>query len=58
MFNFLDVNSVVTDEADKINELFIRLNQGVSLKGAEVRNAKTGAIADIVRNICQSSLFT
>jgi hypothetical protein len=54
----LDVISVVTDEADKINELFIRLNQGASLKGAEVRNAKTGAIADIVRSICQSSLFT
>lgn len=53
----LDVISVVTDEEGKINELFIRLNQGASLKGAEIRNAKTGVIADIVRSICESSLF-
>lgn len=53
----LDIISVVTDEKNKINELFIRLNQGASLKGAEIRNARTGPIADIVRNICNSTLF-
>ncbi|MFQ2114498.1 DUF262 domain-containing protein [Aeromonas veronii] len=53
----LDVVSVVTDEEGKINELFIRLNQGASLKGAEIRNAKTGVIADTVRSICNSTLF-
>lgn len=53
----LDVVSVVTDEENKINELFIRLNQGASLKGAEIRNARTGQIADIVRSICGSDLF-
>lgn len=53
----LDVVSVVTDEEGKIEELFIRLNQGASLKGAEIRNAKTGVIADTVRSICNSDLF-
>lgn len=53
----LDVVSVVTDEEGKINELFIRLNQGASLKGAEIRNAKTGVIADTVISICNSKLF-
>lgn len=53
----LDVVSIITDEEDKIKELFIRLNQGSALKGAEVRNALSGHIPDYVRKICESDLF-
>lgn len=53
----LDVVSVISDDQDNIRELFIRLNQGAALKGAEVRNAMSGVLPEYVRSICNTSLI-
>jgi hypothetical protein len=55
----LDVILVVTDEREKIDELFLRLNEGKQLNSAEKRNAINGYITDEIRRITvEHSFFT
>ena len=54
----LAVNSVITNEEEKINELFVRLNRSKPLTGAEVRNAMTGAVPEFTREIAGHEFFT
>ncbi|TMJ20589.1 MAG: DUF262 domain-containing protein [Alphaproteobacteria bacterium] len=53
-----DVMSVVTDDSEDINELFVRLNRSKPLSGAEIRNAMIGAVPDMIRNVAKHELFT
>lgn len=53
----LHVMSVVTDDEAKINDLFVRLNSSKPLTGAEVRNAMTGLVPRIVRDLAGHQLF-
>lgn len=55
----LDIVYVVTDEEDKLEELFLRLNGGSALTNAEKRNAIGGFLNRKVREIVEShNLFT
>jgi hypothetical protein len=40
---------VVTDEQEKIDELFVRLNRSKPLTGAEIRNAMAGPVTELTR---------
>jgi hypothetical protein len=53
----LSVVHVVTDEHEKINELFVRLNRSKPLTGAEIRNAMAGPVSDITRLLVSHDLF-
>ena len=53
----LSVVHVITDEKEKINELFVRLNRSKPLTGAEIRNAMAGPVADIIRLLADHELF-
>jgi hypothetical protein len=53
----LSVIHIITDEEEKINELFVRLNRSKPLTGAEIRNAMTGPLPNIVRLIANHELF-
>ncbi|HEX8773294.1 MAG TPA: DUF262 domain-containing protein [Pyrinomonadaceae bacterium] len=52
------VMSVVTDEEGKIEELFLRLNTGVHVSGAERRNAMKGIVPIIIRRLVKKKFFT
>jgi hypothetical protein len=54
----LTVMRVITDEEAKINELFVRLNKGKTLSGAEVRNAMGGIVPQLIRGIAAHRFFT
>lgn len=51
--------SVITDADDdrKIKEIFIRLNRGMGLSGAETRNAMSGPVPIVVRALANHSFF-
>jgi hypothetical protein len=49
----LSIMSVVTDDEQKINELFIRLNSSKPLAGAEVRNAMIGEVPELIRKLSE-----
>lgn len=51
------VMSVLTDKNNKIEELFVRLNSGEAATGAERRNAMTGPVTAIVREISLHPFF-
>lgn len=53
----LVVMAVATDSKEMIEELFVRLNSGVSINGAERRNAMPGPIPPIVRDITVHPFF-
>lgn len=53
-----DVMSVVTDDEEDINELFVRLNRSKPLSGAEIRNAMIGAVPDMIRGVARHEIFT
>lgn len=53
----LDVMSVITDDAEKIKDLFIRLNKSKALTGAELRNAMAGIVPDLIRNLADRTFF-
>lgn len=54
----LSVMSVITDEEDKINELFIRLNRiSKPLTGAEVRGAMPGPIPPMIDRLAKHEFF-
>lgn len=53
----LPIMHVVTDEPGRINELFVRLNKGAALTGAERRNAMLGPIPKVIRRISEHPFF-
>ena len=53
----LSVVHVVTDEQEKIDELFVRLNRSKPLTGAEIRNAMAGPVTELNRFIVGHELF-
>lgn len=53
----VDVMSVITNNEEEINELFVRLNRSKPLTGAEIRNAMVGPVTDIIRNVARHSFF-
>jgi hypothetical protein len=53
----IDIMSVVTNDEEDISELFVRLNRSKPLTGAEIRNAMTGPVADLIRNISKHPFF-
>ena len=53
----VDVMSVVTENEDDINELFVRLNRSKPLTGAEIRNALVGPVPDVIRNVAKHPFF-
>jgi predicted nucleotidyltransferase len=54
----IDIMSVVTDNEDDINELFVRLNRSKPLTGAEIRNAMVGPVSDVIRSVAQHPFFS
>ena len=53
----LSVVHIITDEKEKIDELFVRLNRSKPLTGAEIRNAMAGPVPDIARLLAAHELF-
>src|SRR5271157_626590 len=53
----LSVVHVVTDEQEKIEELFVRLNRSKPLTGAEIRNAMAGPVTELTRLLIGHELF-
>lgn len=53
----LSVMSVITDDEARINDLFVRLNSSKPLSGAEVRNAMSGEVPDLIRRITDHAFF-
>lgn len=54
----LPVMSVISDELEMVNELFVRLNSGKPLTAAERRNAMNGIVPELVRGIASSTFFS
>jgi hypothetical protein len=54
----LDVMSVIASKKEYVEELFVRLNRSKPLSGAEIRNAITGEISNIIRDIRDHEFFT
>jgi Protein of unknown function DUF262 len=53
----LSVMRVITDDKEKINELFVRLNRSKPLTGAEIRNAMAGPVPELTRLVADHELF-
>jgi hypothetical protein len=53
----INVMSVITDEKQKIDSLFVRLNRGKALTGAEVRSAMRGIVPQEIQRIAQHRFF-
>jgi len=53
----LSVMSVITDDEARINDLFVRLNSSKPLSGAEIRNAMSGEVPELVRRITEHPFF-
>ena len=51
------VMSVISDKLDEIQELFIRLNQNVSISGPEKRNAMPGPLPRLIRDLSVHKFF-
>ena len=51
------VMSVVADKLEEVQELFIRLNQNVSISGPERRNAMRGPLPGLIRNLSVHEFF-
>jgi hypothetical protein len=53
----LPIMHVITDEVERINQLFVRLNKGSSLTGAEKRNAMLGPVPKVIRRLSEHVFF-
>lgn len=53
----LTVMGVQTDEENLINDLFVRLNSGKPLTGAEIRSAMGGKIPPLINNLVDHDFF-
>ena len=58
-FGLFDLSVVVIEDASEleIRDLFLRLQEGVSLNPAEKRNAMTGTMRDFVSKLAEHSVF-
>lgn len=54
----IDVVIIEQSDEDEVREMFLRLQNGTSLKAQEKRNAYPGNMRDFVRNVAGHSLFT
>ena len=53
----LNIVFMDTTEPDMINEMFIRLNSGITVNTAEKRNATGGKLSNEIQIFCQNSKF-
>ncbi|GIK22776.1 MAG: hypothetical protein BroJett005_21900 [Ignavibacteriota bacterium] len=53
----LDIIHVTTDEFDRIEEMFLRLNEGVPVNNAEKRNSIGGYLIEGINDLVKSSDF-
>lgn len=53
----LTIMSVICDNEDLINDLFVRLNRSKPLTGAEIRNAMAGPAVGLIRKIAAHDFF-
>ncbi len=53
----LPVTSVLTDDVELIEEMFLRLNEAVPLNAAEKRNAIGGPMAKVIREVANHDFF-
>ena len=53
----LPVTSVLTDDIELIEEMFLRLNEAVPLNAAEKRNAIGGPMARVIREVANHEFF-
>ena len=53
----LSVMSIITDEEEKINDLFVRLNRSKPLTGAEIRSAMSGQVPKLIKKIAKHPFF-
>ncbi|WP_295717982.1 DUF262 domain-containing protein [uncultured Halovibrio sp.] len=53
----LSVVSVMAQDVDAINELFLRLNRSKPLTGAEIRNAMKGDVPRLIRKLSEHQFF-
>lgn len=51
------VMSVITDEEEKIDEMFVRLNSGLEINRAERRNAMPGVVPRLIRHLVAQPFF-
>jgi hypothetical protein len=54
----INVMSVVTNQEEKINDLFVRLNRSKPLTGAEVRSAMIGDVPRLIKDVAGTEFFT
>jgi len=52
------IMSVVTDDEDKVDEMYVRLNSGLAVNAAERRNAMRGPIPRLIRKLALHPFFT
>jgi hypothetical protein len=52
------VMSVLTDEEDRVDEMFVRLNSGLQVTAAERRNAMPGPVPKLIRKLVLHEVFT
>lgn len=53
----LDISVIDTDDIDRIDNMFIRINEGVRVNPAEKRNAYGGKLIDYIAEACAKSRF-
>lgn len=59
ILNFVpSIMYVVTDEEERIKEMFVRLNSGEHVTGAEKRNSMEGPIPDVIRELSVHPFFS
>ncbi|MBV4505615.1 DUF262 domain-containing protein [Pseudomonas sp. BW13M1] len=54
----LTIMGVHAASEEPINELFVRLNRSKPLAGAEIRNAMSGPVPEIIRRVSEHEFFT
>lgn len=54
----LTVMSVVSNDKQRIRDMFVRLNFGVPVNGAERRNAMLGIVPELIHEIAKHEFFT
>jgi len=52
------VMSIITDDKERIAEMFVRLNSGEAANSAERRNAKPGLVPDLIRELTSHPFFS
>ena len=50
-------DAVMTDEEDEVRDMFLRLQNGTTLKAQEKRNAMPGAMRDFIKSLSEHAFF-